>query len=335
MFGKVSLAVFKLLTPLFLSTLSSAHLLTLFKWGRTENAPERVMSFRFIRGNSSTTDPRGRAHFSCLTSDIKVLILTLAFPIMDLDKIMLSNTHEKGPKPTNTWPCFMIHIPLKLVGFRIFFCNVFSGDEVGFNRFIFAVSNQQLRCITDIKVASSCLTRLVNDVELTLQLSIDHFSFLDRFHNEHLLQEFTNVGVAMDWADDLPAPLKFHSVPNAHMVVYAARRGKNHTMSEVHAGIIHCFDMKRDILSRLCVRTDTLVRTRRVGHLATKNVDAFMNGRSVGVFACIIVLGCDVEGSVRLGERDKEGEKVDRNYYKVPFTQKHIYDIWNAWAEDA
>ena len=248
---------------------------------------------------------RRRVSLHLLTSEIKLKILSQALSVVSIEHLLCT--------------------------YRVLLCNIFTGDTIGFNSCIYDVSHKSLRCLGDLKCASTNLTRLVRCPMLGIQFANDHLKFLCTRHYEHLLQCFLDAGVAVNWDRDGFAPIDFAYNPPVCIGLYAARRGKTHSMPEVHAGLIACFDLSRDVFNPLCVNRDSVRRSERKGHLTKPHVDELLSGRDIGVFVCMFILGKRAVGHVSLGEINHKGKPTRQHYYKVPFTQKHVFDIWAAW----
>lgn len=247
------------------------------------------------------------ALFSWLGSDLKVIVLSLALCDLSLKDLLLD--------------------------FRLLLCNIFIQDHAGLNNCIYAVSNRSLRSLEDLTHASSGLTRLVKCRSLGLGFASAHLEHLCTRHHDHLLQCFRDTGVSLEWDRDGFSPPEFANDPPARIALYAGPRGKSHSMSEVHAGMLTCYDLARDVFDPLCVDKRVVRKTRLTGHLAKLHIEELLSGRHMGVFVCIFVVGTRVGGSVELCEFNNKGKKVTAHYYKVPFTQKHVFDIWAAWDD--
>lgn len=247
---------------------------------------------------------------------------------------------------------------------------MFPGDAVGFNNCVHRLSAGSLRSYTDILTASSRMAYLMTGGVMSgfaldaLKHYIDrHYDSLkgllakDSFgghlkwhkcaphiaaetnHTPHLVSSCTNVLV--------------HTT-NWYIAIYAGRRGSTHSAKDVWSGRLGMFCVVRDLLSGLGIDRDQLHSCRfpRTSHLADTYPRTLAGDRSMGVFACLMIVDSRLpikspdsvvvaEQAYAGGEwdrkrKDKQNEERHR-VYTTNFSShgRHVYDIWNPWETDS
>ena len=248
--------------------------------------------------------------------------------------------------PTELKHCVLVHAmgtdnnTAALLGLlRELLMQMFPGDAVGFNTCVHRLSAGSLRSYTDILTASSRMAYLMTGgvmagfaLDALKHYIDDHYdSVKGLLAKDSFLSDAERMGDRAHHAHDT----------KWYIAIYAGRRGSTHSAKDVWSGRLGLFRVVRDILSRLGIDRDQLHPCRfprgRTSHLADTYPRTLAGDRSMGVFACLMIvdstLPIEGPGSVVVAGPPLERHRV----YTTNFSShgRHVYDIWNPWETNS
>ena len=127
--------------------------------------------------------------------------------------------------------------------------SLFPGDEVGFNNAVFYLSNANYRCAKDIRKTSVQLWKWAQESYREAE-ALGYLKLLSS--NDNILKQCFHL------SGDLLPPRRCRDVApmtwwgtrwrSSHIVMYAGKRGKDHTALDIIKGLISCYDFVTDVL---------------------------------------------------------------------------------------